>query len=462
MRKKILVVMVLAVCCIFALTACTPAAPTPSAEAPASEQPSQQTAEEAPAPAADGAPVSIEIFQFKVEIVDALNAAIEQYKSVAPNVSITLETVGGGDDIGPALKAKFASGKGPTIYNIGGPSDIELYDGKLVDLTNEAWVANAIPGTLDNASKDGKVYGLPYATEGFGLVYNKEIFEAAGVDLGTLNTFDGIQAAFKTVNDKIADGTLKEKYPDLEAAVELAAKETWILGDHASNLPLGKVFEYDTFKAYGFKTVDFGATSAAYKDYIDLQVAATKNAKDPSKLLAVDYSTEVNGGIALERVACIQQGNWIYGDVKSIDEAVAEKLDFMPAPLKGIAEDSIYVLVPMYWCVNSQADEAQIQAAKDFLNWLYQSEEGKQIVVQNFGFIPPFTNYGDMKPADPLAQSILKYADEGKTLGCVFKGYPDGWSGPVLGANIQGYIGGTQSWDDAIKKASDEWAKLRG
>lgn len=406
-------------------------------------------------------PVSIDIFQYKVEIVEPLQEAIEAYTTLHPNVSIALETVGGGDDIGTALKAKFQSGSGPVIYNIGGPSDVELYEDKLEDLSDQPWVKHAIEGTLTNATKDGKVYGLPYATEGFGLVYNKEIFQDAGVDLSTLNSFEGIESAFALVQQKIDSGELKEKYPLLEAVCEVPGKEAWVWGDHAANLPLGAAFGYDTFKAYEADTLDFGEYGQGYKEYIDLQIRYSKYKEDPSKSLAVDYATQVSGGLALERVACTQQGNWIYGDLAKIDESVAQKMAFMPAPLKGTAEDSIYILVPMYWCVNSNATDEQKKVAKDFLNWLYQSDEGKQIIVEDFGFIPPFDNYDGMEPEDPLAQSILQYADEGKVLGCVFKGFPDGWSTNVMGAKVQGYIGGTLTWEQALQQAADSWAESR-
>jgi len=46
--------------------------------------------------------------------------------------------------------------------------------------------------------------------------------------------------------------------------------------------------------------------------------------------------------------------------------------------------------------VNSQSDDNVKEAAKHFLNWLYQSDEGKEIVVNDFGFTPVFDNYGDL------------------------------------------------------------------
>lgn len=228
-----------------------------------------------------GKPVSISIMQYKVEIVDQLNHAIEQYKSVAPNVTITLETVGGGDDMGTVLKSRLQTGALPTIYNIGGPSDVELYSEYLEDLSSEPWVSEAIEGTLLNATKDGKVYGLPYAIEGLGLVYNEEIFKDAGVDTSSLNSFSAIESAFKKVKDAIDSGALKEKYPNLEAVVELPGAESWVLGDHAGNIALAPEYEYDAFKAYSSASPEFTYTDA-YKKYIDLQINYSKWASNPA------------------------------------------------------------------------------------------------------------------------------------------------------------------------------------
>jgi len=47
-------------------------------------------------------PVTIKMFQFKVEIAEALAKMIADYEKENPNVKIQLETVGGGADYGAA------------------------------------------------------------------------------------------------------------------------------------------------------------------------------------------------------------------------------------------------------------------------------------------------------------------------------------------------------------------------
>ncbi|GAU76792.1 ABC transporter substrate-binding protein [Fusibacter sp. 3D3] len=404
-------------------------------------------------------PVEISIFQFKVEIVEALNHAIALYEDEHPNVKINLQTVGGGDDYGAALRAQFQSGNEPDIYDVGGPQDVKDWMDKLEDLTDAPWAGLPLDGVLSGVTVEGKVYALPYNIEGYGLAYNKAIFEASGVDATTLTTFDALEEALQIIQTKIDSGALKEQFPLLEAPVEYAAKETWVTGLHASNIAFASEFAgaIETFDAASieFKHAD------ALKAYIDLMAKYSSNAAKPSGLNAVDYSTQVDEGIAIERVAVIQQGNWIYGGVKAIDENVANNLGFLPIPLKGVKEDSIAIGVPMYWAINKDSEAAKKATAKDFLNWLYTSEEGKKIVVNEMFFIPPMSGYDNVQPADPLAQDILRFASEGKTMPWVFMGYPTDWGQSVLGEQIQKYYAGETTWEELIQTAKDKWVEMR-
>ncbi len=420
--------------------------------------------EEAPATADAGAatsetkePVTLNIFQFKVEINDQLKAAIETYQSQNPHVTINLETVGGGDDYGAALKAKFTNET--TIFNVGGPQDVKDWLPKLEDLSGESWVANAAAGTLEGVTVDGKVYGLPYAIEGYGLIYNKAIFEACGLNGDDIDTYQELEDAFKTIQTKIDAGELKDQFPELEAVTEIPAKETWVTGLHASNAFINQEFG-SALDSFASETVDF-TYSDAFKKYIDLQADYSASKDDKAKLNAVDYATQVGGGLGIGRVAVIQQGNWVYGDVSSIDQATADNLGILPIPVQGVVEDSIPIGVPMYWAINTEAPDAAKTEAKAFLNWLYQSDEGKNIVVNEFKFIPPFTNFDGIEPQDSLGKAVKTFADAGKTTPWVFMGYPTDWGMNVLGAKLQGYLDGSLTWEQVITESKDLWTQTR-
>lgn len=402
---------------------------------------------------------TVDIFQFKVEINDALKAATETYMAANPGVKINLETVGGGSDYGAALRTKMQSSDKPEIYNIGGPQDLKDWANSLEELSSEPWVSNTVAGLLDDVTTDSKIYGMPIAIEGYGLIYNKGIFEAAGIDAASLKTYDEIDKAFGDLKTKIENGDLQDKYPVLEAVMEYPVKEKWVTGMHTSNVALGQEFKNCT-EAYNAKEVKF-TYGQQLKDLIDLQVKYTSSAKNPMALNAVDYSMQLGGGFAIERVAVIQQGNWIYPEAAKVDADVASNMGIIPIPLKGVSEGNTPVGVPMYWAVNSTSSDADKACAKDFLNWLYQSEEGKKVIVEEFNFIPPFTNYGDIKPADPLGAAINEAANAGTVAPWVFNGCPTSWAESILGAEIQSYIAGEKTWEEVLETAQTAWADAR-
>lgn len=415
---------------------------------------------DAGAGASKGDQVSISMLNTKVEINDALKAAIDTYMGQNPNVKITMETVGGGADAGGALKTKLNGGSMPTIYAIGGPQSWFEWKDRLEDLSDQPWVANLPDSTLTAVkNSEGKVVGLPYSIEGYGYVYNKKIFEAAGIDGETLKSYEDIDAAFTKLKTMIDNGELKDQYPNLEAVMEFPIKETWVTGLHTLNLELNKEYESNT-DVFDAKTLGM-KYSAELKDLIDFQVKYTTSAKNPKALNSVDYSSSIGGGLSIERVAVVQQGNWINTEVASVDPELGDNLGIIPIPMKGLEEGKLPVGVPSCYCVDSQATDEQKKAAKDFLNWLFQSEEGKKIVMEEFKFVPAFNNYDGLEPQDALSKVVKQYSDDNNTSAWVFDGTPNGFM-DFFGIQVQSYVSGSSTWDEVIKACQDEWVAKRG
>ena len=154
-----------------------------------------------------------------------------------PEVQINIETVQGAD-YATALKAKMLNDDKPEIFGIAMVGVKEDYGDYQEDLSDQPWVEHLYPDIKETVTVDGKVLGLPVSIEGYGLAYNREVFEAAGIDCSTLTSYDAIDKAFATLQQKIDNGELKDKYPQLEAVVEYAAKEAFISGLHLMNIPL--------------------------------------------------------------------------------------------------------------------------------------------------------------------------------------------------------------------------------
>lgn len=389
--------------------------------------------------------IELDIFQFKVEFKKQFEDVAKKYEKEHPDVKINIGTVGGGNDYAGALKAKFSSGNEPAIFNIGGPADIEEYKDRLTDLSKTKSAEEALQSTLESVTVDGEVYGLPYNQEGYGFVYNTEIFKEAGVDASSIQTMDDLAAAVEKIDSK------KDEL-NLDAVFAMAGKELWTEGQHGANLFIASDFNGSALEAFDAKELPF-TKAAQFKDYIDLQ-----NKYSVQPVVSLDYSKQVEELFSTGRVAMVQQGNWIYPTIEQMDPELAKNVDLLPIPVDG--EMKIPVGVANYWAVNAKVSEEQQEAAREFLDWLYTSDEGKEIVLNDFKFIPAYEGYDTEKISDPLSKKVYEYAKDGKTIGWAFKGFPTGWT-DVMGANLQKYLAGEATWDEAIDASKEKWAELR-
>ncbi|RCW73243.1 ABC transporter substrate-binding protein [Saliterribacillus persicus] len=393
--------------------------------------------------------VAVDIFQFKVEFKEQFEEIIAMYEEENPDVNMSVQTVGGGNDYAASLKSQMASGNEPVIFNIGGPTDVEEYEEYLADVSDTEAASLALDGTLNGIEEDGKVWGLPFAQEGYGLIYNKEILEQAGINPEELTTFEDLEEALATIDSQ------KEEL-GLDAAMALPAKELWVMGNHLANHYIAPEFNSDIMTAYEAPSIDF-EYGDQMKRMLDLQ-----NQYSVQPVLSLDYSMQVEQLFSLGKVAMIQQGNWIYPTVEQMDaEFAQDNIGMIPMPFEGEKSDSLPVGVPQYWVVNKNSSEEQQQAAKDFLDWMYTSDAGKEFVLNEFKFIPAYEGYDADKIADPLSQAVYNYASEGKTIGWTFMANPVGWNEDVMGANMQRYLVDDIEWQEVLDTAESEWEKSR-
>jgi len=274
------------------------------------------------------------------------------------------------------------------------------------------------------------------------------LFEEVGINPDEIVTYEDLENAVKTLDSKKED-------LGIDAVFALAAKETWVIGNHLANAFLASEFNDDILQAYNSDTINFDR-GEELKRMLDLQ-----SDYSVQPVLSLDYSQQVEELFSLEKVAIIQQGNWVYNSLYDMDPELAENnVGILPIPVEGL-EGNLPVGVPMYWAVNKNSDPEVVQASKDFLDWMYTSEVGKEAVMNDFKFIPAYEGYDTAQIADPISQEIYKYASEGNTMGWVFMGSPISWQEEVLAVNMQKYLSGEQSWEDAENNSRDAWEKAR-
>ncbi|MBD8070622.1 extracellular solute-binding protein [Bacillus sp. PS06] len=386
--------------------------------------------------------VTLNFFQFKVEIADQLQEMINEFEAEHPNIKVKLETVGGGADYGAALKAKFASGEKPDIFNNGGFKELELWKEHLADLSNEPWVEHVLPiGKVPTTDTDGKLYGMPVNLEGYGFVYNKDLFEQAGITEPP-TTVTELKAAAQKLKDN--------------GITPFAAGygEWWVIGQHLLNIPFAQQDDPTAFieGLYdGSTTIVGNEQFTAFKEVIDTEIEFGN--ENP---LTTDYNTQVTL-FASGQTAMLQQGNWTENMITEVNPEI--NMAFLPIPINDdeAASDRLPVGVPNNWVLNKNSEH--LEEAKLFLNWMVSSETGKRYITEEFAFIPAFDNIEPTGLGD-LGQSILEYSKDDKTIPWTWFSWPDG-ANQEFAATIQEYATGKIDYETVLERLQSTWDNLK-
>lgn len=403
----------------------------------------QSTSGETESTASKSDKVVVDIFQFKVEIANQLKALTDQYTKEHPNVTFNIQTVGGGADYASALKAQFASGKEPDIFNNGGYQEAQTWKEKLEDLSDQPWVKDAYESALEPMTIEGKIYGQPVNLEGYGFIYNKDIFQKAGI-----TQLPKTLSELEEVSKKLRDAGI--------TPFSVGYGEWWVIGQHLLNLAFAHQEDPDAF----IKGLSEGTTQIAGNKQFDqvlnlLDLTVKYGNQSP---LTTDYNTQVTQ-FASGETAMMQQGNWTQPMIDKITPGM--NIGFLPMPINDdpLVNDKLQVGVPNNWVVNKKAPDADKQAAKDFLNWMVSSEVGKKALVEDFKFIPAFKNI-EVKGIGPLGEDIVKYSGEGKTLSWNWFKFPTG-AVQEFSASMQAYVGKKNSREELLKALDKTWMKLK-
>ncbi|CAG7632187.1 ABC transporter substrate-binding protein [Paenibacillus allorhizosphaerae] len=391
---------------------------------------------------AAGGPVTLKIFQYKVEISEAFNRLKDEYEKSHQGVKLQIETVGGGADYGAALKTKFASNDKPDIFNNGGFREADTWMEHLEDLSDQPWVKDVLPVAKAPMTKEGKLYGMPLGLEGYGFIYNKDLFTKAGIT-EVPKTLSQLEAAAKKLQ---AAGI---------TPFSNGYQEWWVLGNHTFNVAMARQPDPDKFIAglYDGSQKMGGPVFDEWTKLVDL----TLKYGQPNPL-TTDYNTQVTN-FATGKAAMMQQGNWTQVQIDKITPNL--NIGVLPMPINEDAEanDKLLVGVPNNWVINKNS--ALKKEAKEFLNWLVTSDTGKQYITKEFKFIPALSTINaDPKDLGLIAADIMTYSKNNKVLGWYFPKYPDG-TPQEIGATMQAYIAGKNTKEQMYAAFQKSWDNLK-
>ncbi|WP_101845632.1 ABC transporter substrate-binding protein [Halobacillus sp. Marseille-P3879] len=382
--------------------------------------------------------VTLEIRNPKVEIASQFEQLVNAYEKENPHVSIEVYTIGGAMDDYSDLKAQMAAGDGPDIFTNPGYEHAELWNDYLEDLSDEPWIDQAYEDTLSAVTFDDKIYGMPINLEGYGFIYNKDLFKQAG-----------IHSRPETLTE------LKETAEQLEEAgitpFATGYYEKWKLGDHLMNTAFAQQADPAAFITGLNQGTETISTNSKFKDLVTfLDVTLAYGSDDP---LDTDYSMEIQA-FAEEEAAMILQGNWIQPVIDQ--QAPNMNIGIMPIPINDDTEnDSLVVNTPGYWVVNKQTSSDKKKEAKKFLNWMVSSEEGQVHMTEHLKFLPAFKHI-DSDSSGPLAEETMDYYKDDRTLSSNWFDFPIGVR-EDFGAATQQYINQDINRDELLNEYQKSW-----
>ncbi|MGO4545260.1 ABC transporter substrate-binding protein [Paenibacillus sp. 2TAB23] len=374
--------------------------------------------------------VKIKVFQFKVEIAEALEKLAALYEKET-GIKVEIETHGGGEDYSALLKAELAAGEEPEIFNSSGWAGFDPYVDRATDLSGEAWAKDLVEASKAQITRDGKLLGMPMNLEAYGFTYNKDLFAKAGIT-ELPQTLEELEAAAK-------------KLKDAGITPFALTSEWWSMGIHTLNIAFANQADPAAFiedvKAGKVKLKD----DPIMKEWIRLVDIMFANGQDNA--LTTDYNTQV-AEFAAGKYAMIQHGNWIQGMIDEIDPAL--NLGMMAVPLQG--KPNVFTGVPNNWIVNNKS--AQVEEAKAFLNWMVTSETGKKFISTDFKFVPALSSITPNPEAvGKIGGDFAAFANANpeQVKGWNWDRFPDGIT-QQWGAAMQEYLGKQITSDQLLEK----------
>ena len=350
---------------------------------------------------ASGAEGSVYYLNFKPEQDQQWQDLAKAYTDET-GVPVTVVTAASGN-YETTLMSEMGKSGAPTLFQVNGPVGLANWKDYCYDLAGSDIYGQL---TSDNYAlkEDDTVYGIAYVIESYGLIVNKTLLEKAGYTIDDIQSF----ADLKKVAEDITARSSELGFAAFTSA-GMDGSSDWRFKTHLANLPI--YFEYQTD---GISSTDAikGTYLDNYRNMWDLYI--NNSTCDPKELSAKTGDDSRNEFLAGDAVF-FQNGSWEYANLTGEGGYTDDDLAMIPIYIGAgdEANQGLCTGTENYWCVNNQADEADIKATLDFMNWCVTSELGTKTMAEDMGFVIPFK--GAQESKNLFVKQDAEYTAEGKT-----------------------------------------------
>jgi len=367
---------------------------------------------------------------------DEINEALHK---AHPNITVEFDHVF--DNYDSVLKTKFATKDAPDLFNYAGYLAMKPFADadQLLDLTADKIEEAILPNFREGGKYNGKTYAVSTQVLGYGLIYNKEAFQDAG-----------IAAPPKTLSE------MKEAVDKLNnvgiTPFASGFKDVW-LSYHMFWAMQGATL--DDFQQF-YDDMNAG-TAKTKTDRLDqaFELFDLYNANDGDNPLSSDFSN-MSHLVGTKKAAMAIQGVWSYEEMVKLEPDV--ELGLAPIPVSENPEDAT-MLADGDGFIYISKDSKHPEEAKQFLKWMV-SKEGAEATVGAILKQQSTSASNPKSELNALSADVAQYiADGGKTRGFVINFWPSGLA-DIIGKEMQDYIGKVKTREQLYDNIDAAWKKL--
>ena len=382
---------------------------------------------------------------FKPEADEAWQALAKEYTEET-GVPVTVVTAAS-NKYEETLTVEMDKSEAPTLFHVNGPVGLNNWKDYCLDLSDSEVYGN-LNGDEYALIDNGEVKGIAMAVETYGIITNTKLLAEAGYTVDDIQSFEDL----KKVAEDITARSSELGFAAFTSA-GMDDSSDWRFKTHLANLPI--YFEYQAEEETSTDAIK-GTYLENYKNIFDLYInnSTCKPTELASKTGDDSESEFING-----EAVFFQNGSWEYGNVVGDGKLAAEDVTMIPIYI-GVGDEANQGLctgTENYWCVNAAADEKDIQATLDFMNWCVSSDKGTTAMADDMGFVIPFK---DAKETDNVfVKKDTEMQAAGKTtIPWSFTTIPSEQWKADLSSALTAYAAGTGSWDDVKIVFVDGWA----
>lgn len=375
------------------------------------------------------------------------NEYLAEFNKIYPNITIEIEGI---TDYAEDSLLRLQGGDWGDIMMIPAVSKADLSTyfasfGTLEDVSSEVNYINQVAG--------GEVYGIPSTANALGIVYNKKVFEEAGItELPT--TPDEFIEDLKTIKENTDAIPL---YTNYAAGWTLGAWDAYIgataTGD-ATYMNQGLLHAQNPFSDPGDGTHPYNVYRVLYEAVAD-------------GLIEDDYTTTdwegSKGMMNRGEIATMVLGSWAVSQMKAAGDN-PDDVDYMPFPISVDGKQYSSAAPDYSFGINAQDDPEKIEAAMIFVKWMteesgFSVNEGGLPIKAGDDSVPDLyktmQDQGVTFMFDELAvdgeEDLLNMLNEDSEL-AINNGGND-----KIAAIVEAASNGTESFDDIMNEWNQKW-----